>query len=224
MTTPNPSLKEMLLEDIPPGFVNELLAAMPTIYLESFNTMMNDPALGQEQAKGVLGHYRRARAETLLQETATRHGIDAKLVQPAAGGCTHIRVRMGRFQFVMCHVISRDAFPQHSDEREQSAKVNECIAQMSLLEEHVSLSTGEVFGIIIHTEITGRKEEFGSIKVGFPDPDWNGWAEEPIDLAEISDIQAKRYQKREDPRENLQKQLAKPKWKTQDEAANEQDE
>lgn len=213
MNAKNPSLKEMLLEDLNPAFVKALVESMPSLYADSFDSMMNDPNLGEAQAKVVLGHYRRGRAETLFEQLSGRYGVKYKTVQPEGGGCSHIQVQIGRFQLAMCHVVSRDAFPQHSDDRAQSAKVNECLAQLSLLSEEVKLTPGEIYGIIIHTETTGKKKEFSSIKIGIPNHDRDGWAEEPIDLLEIMEIQSMRHAKQVDLQGQIQTPKAKPTWK-----------
>lgn len=202
----------MLIEDLPPGFVTELISGMESIYPDSHAKMYQDPELGEEQAKTILGHYRRARAETLLWDIAQRHGLRTEVVQPAGGGCTHVSIHLGRFELVMCHVSSRDAFPQHSYDREQSSKVNECIAQLRLFEEPVTPEAGELFGIIIHSEILGRKNKLGSISIGFPNHEWNGWTEGPICLIDISEHQSNECQE-EDLQGKIQNEKAKPKLK-----------
>ena len=54
--------------------------------------MLNDPALGEDQANYVFGYYRRGRAETVLMNTAAEHGLKVKMVQPENGGCKHVYV------------------------------------------------------------------------------------------------------------------------------------
>ena len=213
MKSSNQTLKEMLIDNLPPDFVKELIERTESIYADSYAAMVNDPELGEEQAKYVLGHYRRGRSETLLQRAAINHGLKHESVQPEGGGCTHISVYVGPFELVMCHVPSRDAFPQHSDDRKQSSKVNQCIAQMSLIFEPVIPEKGEFYGIIIHAEVSGKKDQFGSIQIGFPNHEGIGWEEEPICLIEVSEIQAKKYQKQENIQGQVQVQEAKPKWK-----------
>jgi hypothetical protein len=213
MNRKNPSLKEMLIEDLPAGFVNELIDDIESVYTDSHAAMFNDPELGVNQAKTVLGHYRRSRAETLLERLAVKHGLKAETVQPVGGGCTHVSVHVGRFELVMCHVISRDAFPQHSDDREQSSKANECLSQMDWLEESVVPGEGEFYGIIIHTEVAGVKNKLGSIKIGFPNHEWDEWIEEPIDMIEISEIQKLKGQGQEDLQGFIQDEKARPKLK-----------
>lgn len=214
MSSQHQTLKQMLIEDLVPGFVNELILGMEPIYPDSYAAMMQDPNLGDEQAKTALGHFRRARAETLLYRAAGNHGLKPIDVQPKNGGCSHVGFTAGRFELVMCHVTSRDAFPKHSIDREQSAQVNQCLSQLSLLNEPVMPLRGEFFGIITHTEIAGRKDQFGSIKIGFPNHQFDGWVEEPICLQEIRDIQSRMFQKEIDLQAQIQN--PKPAWKTKE--------
>ena len=86
MKSRNQTLKEMLIENIPPEFVKELIDYMEHIYADSYAAMVNDPELGEEQAKNVIGHYRRGRSETHLQRAAIKHGLKHESVQPEGGG------------------------------------------------------------------------------------------------------------------------------------------
>lgn len=210
----NPILKEMLVEDLPPRFVTQLISSMKSIYPASHAVMDQDKELGEEQTKAVLGHYRRGRAETQLERIATRHELNHELVQPAGGGCKHVSIQVGRFKLDMCHVPSQDAFPQHSDDRKQSSRVNKFIAQLSLFEELAPSDSEKIFGVIIHSEVPGEKDRLGSIKIGFPNHEWDGWIEEPLCLFEISEIQNKQNQEDEDLQGRIQNERAKPRLKT----------
>lgn len=204
----------MLIEDLNPAFLIELIDIIEGIYPDTYEAMTKDPGLGETQAKSVLGHYRRGRAETALQRAAVKYGVRQADVQPQGGGISHIGIYLGRFQLAMCHVPSQDAFPQHSFDREESSKANEYIAQMDMLSESEPEPPAEhsLFGVIIHSEESRNKGRFGHIKIGFPDIDFTKWEEEPICLLEIRDIHAMRYQKKED----LQGLVQKPevRWKT----------
>ena len=214
MKKSNPRLKNMLIEDLPSEFVTELIWEMKTIYPASLAAMIQDRSLGDEQKKAVLGHYRRGLAETQFDRIAIKHGLSNELVQPAGGGCKHVSVQVGRFRLDMCHVPSQDAFPQHSDDRKQSSKVNKFIPQLSLFEEQVAPDSRKIFGVIIHSEVPGEKDKLGSIKIGIPNHDWDGWIEEPFSLFEISEIQNKHYRKEEDLQSKIQNEKAKPRLKT----------
>lgn len=204
----------MLIEDLPPRFVTELIHGMGSIYPDSHAKMHQDSELGEEQARTVLGHYRRGCAETLLERTAIKHRLSNELVQPAGGGCKHVTITAERFRLDMCHVPSQDAFPQDSDDRKQSSIVNKFIAQLSLFEEPTTPELGKIFGIIIHSEVPGEKDKLGSVKIGFPNHDWEGWIDEPLCLFEISEIQNKQYQEEEDLQGKIQNEKAKPKLKS----------
>ena len=208
------SLKQQLVKDLNPKFVEALIERTKEIYPKSFDAVDEDPNLADEQARYVLGYLRRGYAETVLLRTAVEFGMKPKLVQPEGGGCKHVYVSSGMFGLVMCHVPSPDAFPKHSSTREQSSQVNEFISQLTLLPEAIAPEPEEFYGIIIHSECLGQKKLFGSIKIGFPNTDFEGWEEEPICLQEICQIQ----QKLIGPTYDLQAQIQnpQPKWKPQE--------
>ena len=76
---------------------------------------------------------------------------------------------------------------------------------MSLFDEPVIPEKGEFYGIIIHSEVSGKRPvRFNSDRLS--KPRGVGWVEDPICLIEVSEIQAKKYQKQED----LQGQAQQP--------------
>lgn len=78
MSTEEMTLKQLLIQDLNPEFVNALLQRMQSLYPETHAAMTNDPNLGEEQANYVLGHYRRGSAETILMRTAAEFGLTPK--------------------------------------------------------------------------------------------------------------------------------------------------
>ncbi|GAB3288669.1 hypothetical protein GCM10027297_34100 [Parahaliea aestuarii] len=206
------TLKQMLLEDIPPNFVKDLVDGMPGIYADTSQAMTADPGLGETQARYCLGYYRRSRVETFLQRLAVKHGIKHVERQPEGGGPSHISVYVGRFELVMCHVPSADGFPQHSLDRQEASKANEFIAQMDWVGEPEAPSTSRLYGVIIHSEQYRQKDTFGHIKVGFPNTDFNAWVEAPICLVDMRDIQARQLDEVEDIQALVQKDSVR--WKT----------
>lgn len=209
----SPTLKQLLIHDLPPGFVRALLERIENIYPESHAAMFNDPSLGEEQAKYVLGYYRRALAETELTNTAVEHGLNVKLIQPENGGCKHVYVSAGRFGFTICHVETSGGFPKYSDSREQSAKINEHISQIELFPVVSEQAADEAFfnGVLVHTEQPGRKDAFKSLHIGFPTPEFDNWVDEPINLQDILDIQQRLFQSHEDIHAAIQDTT--PTWK-----------
>lgn len=184
-----PTLRQLLVNELPHGFVRDLLDKIPGIYKESHESVSNDPNLGEEQAKYVMGYYRRGTAETLLQRLSAEHGLKVSAVQPENGGCKHIRVGIGRFAFVMCHVQTRAGFPSLSDNRAQASSINEFLSQSTLFPIESKLIDEEIFAVLAHTEQANKKDSFGSIHIGFPNHKFDSWIEEPIDLMEILEQQ-----------------------------------
>lgn len=206
------TLKELLVTELPPGFTRSLHARMEQIYPETYASVFNDPDLGEEQANYLLGYYRRANAETILMRTAAEHGLFVKTIQPDSGGCKCIYIASGMFGFTMCHVTTAGGFPQFSDTREQSAKINEYVAQGDLfIQEDPNGNQKKIYGIFVHTEQPGNKDSFKSLHIGFPTPEFDDWLEEPIDVRDIVDIQERRFRKEKDLHEQIQN--PKPVWK-----------
>lgn len=216
MNSQPPTLKQLLIQDLPPGFVRALLERIENIYPESHANMFNDPLLGEEQAKYALGYYRRALAETVLTNAAVEHGLNVKLIQPESGGCKHVYVSAGRFGFTICHVETSGGFPKYSDSREQSAKINEHISQIELFPVVSDQVTGgEIFnGVLVHTEKPGSKDAFKSLHIGFPTPKFDAWVDEPINLQDILNIQQRLFQRHEDIHAAIQNTT--PTWKSVD--------
>lgn len=207
----NPTLKQLVIADLPPGFVRALYERIAHIYSQTFAHVSSDPELGEDQSKYVLGHYRRGCAETVLLRTAIEHGLKAKVIQPDSGGCKHVKISSGHFSFTMCHVLTPAGFPQHSDYREQSSKINQHIAQGDLFPIESKPNKEEFYGIFVHSEQVGKKDAFGSLYIGFPSPISERWIEEPTDFKDIIDIQQKIFQGQDDPHAAIQK--SDPQWK-----------
>jgi hypothetical protein len=214
MNRPSPTLKQLLIHDLPPAFVRVLLERIENIYPDSHAAMFNDPSLGEDQAKYVLGYYRRGLGETVLMNTAAEHGLKVKLIQPENGGCKHVYVSAGRFAFTMCHVETSAGFPKFSDCREQSSKINEHISQIELFPIVSEPVEEEFYGVLVHTEQTRDKATFKSLFIGFPTPEFDDWVDEPINLLDILDIQQRLFQNHEDMRAAIQNTT--PTWKGAD--------
>lgn len=203
MKTSTSILKELLIDDLPPGFVRSLFERIRGIYPDSHSHMINDPNLGEDQAYYALGYYRRALAETILMRKAAEHGLKVEVIKPENGGCKCVYVASQRFGFTMCHVPNAGAFPQTSDTREQSSKINEHIAQADLFPIE-STPRKELYGIFVHTEQPGQKDSFQSLHIGFPDHNFVDWIGEPIDVQDIVDIQERIFQEKEDLHAQIQ--------------------
>ena len=207
----NPTIAEYLIQDLPPGFVRQILETLPKIYREAYDSVTNDSRLGEPEALYLLGHTRRAIFETEFRKMALDCGLQVEMHKPKRGGCTHVRVLAGRFQLIACHVASPGAFPNHSDCREQYSAINEHLQQGQLFEESSSPGEQAFYGILTHTSDPKDASTFRSVQIGFPDTHFLEWAEEPVDLLDIRDKQSRMFRAAEDLQGQIQR--PKPRWK-----------
>jgi len=209
---PSPSLSQLLVNTLPPGFVRVFPKKLADVYSESYQTVFNNPNLNKEDATYLLGHKRRALAETVFYRTAVEHGLKASHVQPENGGCAHVSVEIGQFCLAMCHVQTRGAFPKHSDNREQASQINRNLPQLDLFPDIFPDKKDDFFGILVHTEYPGNKDQFQSVSIGFPNTNFNNWVDEPIDLLDIQNLQEQAFQSKSDP--HILNQNDSPTFKT----------
>ena len=212
-------LDDLLADDLPPDFVRALLDRTPDVYKSAYDAVHNNPDLGTDEADYVLGHERRGEFETMLRNTAVEHGLTVQMErsrdeEDREHGCKHVGVFAGRFHFTACHVISPNAFPRHSQGREQYSKINEHAAQGNLFPVPSYPKDTNLYGVIVHTEQHGRKDKLRSIAIGFPNSEFNGWIQRPSYLSDILTIQQPRYQKIRDLQSVVQKDS--PMWKGSD--------
>lgn len=207
----NATLAQLLLADIPPALVRQILKVLPTVYINAYDQVFGDPQLGEPEAKYLLGHRRRALFETQFRSIAIDCGLRFVMHSPANGGCEHVQIICGRFRLITCHVQSPGAFPQHSDCREQYAGVNEHISQADWLAVHSEPGEEALFGVLTHASDRHNPRRFRSAQIGFPDTAFETWVDKPIDLLDLRDMQIAAYQASDDPQGRNQD--AQPKWK-----------
>lgn len=207
----NPTLKSLVAQDLPPAFVLRILQTLPKVYREAHDSVTNDSRFGVAEALYMLGHTRRALFETEFRKIAVDSTIAVEMHKPKKGGCTHVRVLVGRFQLIACHVPSPGAFPNHSDCREQYSAVNEHIQQGQLFAQDSNPGEQSLYGVLTHTSDHRDAATFRSAQIGFPDKSFSAWVEEPINLLDIRDQQSVAFRSSEDLQGMIQK--PKPKWK-----------
>lgn len=207
----NATLSELLLADIPPALVRQMLDALPSVYPKAHDDVHENPDLGEPEAKYLLGHMRRALFETQFREIAIGCGIRVSMHTPTNGGVEHVQVVCGRFRLITCHVQSPGAFPQHSDCREQYAGVNEHISQADWLAVPSEPGKESIFGVVTHTAERHDPRSFRCAQIGVPNTTFDAWVDKPVDLLDLRDLQIAAYQAKEDLQERNQD--AQPKWK-----------
>src|ERR1700727_1197066 len=123
-------LFDLLLVDLPTGFCSALVARMQLIYLESFESVQNDPRFGEPEIRYMHGHTRRALVEFGLRELAAEYGLGVNMKRAeGVGGPEHVMLTSGRFCFTACHISTINSFPKESRHREQYSVINEHVAQ-----------------------------------------------------------------------------------------------
>lgn len=212
----NVSLKLLLANDLPPGFVRALRPRAEAVYRDAHDAVYRNAMLGDAEAEYLLGHQRRAMFETRLRDTAVEHGLTVVMERSRdeygrQQGCKFVRVVAGSFSLTACHVPSPGAFPRHSRTREQYSKINEHADQLSLLPGESSPKDAELYGVIVHSAEYGNKDQLQSISIGFPTRDYDGWLQKPYDLTEIEAIQHAIYRRRDDLQGAIQKPT--PRWR-----------
>jgi hypothetical protein len=201
-------LFELLLADLPSGFCSGLVARMQFVYLESFESVKNDPRFGEPEMRYMHGHTRRALVEFGLRELAAEHGLGVEMKRAdGVGGPEHVMLTSGRFCFTACHISTINSFPKESRHREQYSVINEHVAQGQLFPIASLPTAADIYGIIFHCEAGGSKSKLGTLSIGFPNERCDDWIDAPIPLVDLADAQ-----------EHIRNapdatQAAAPKWK-----------
>lgn len=209
--TQNATLAELLLADIPPALVRQLLEVLPDVYAKAYDDVHNNPRLGDPEAKYLLGHMRRALFETQFRDIALDCGLRIAMHTPTNGGCEHVQIMCGRFRLITCHVQSPGAFPHHSDCREQYAGVNEHISQADWLSVPSDPDHEAVFGVLTHTSERHDQPQFRCAQFGIPNTAFDAWVDRPVDLLDLRDMQIAAFRAPDDLQGRNQD--AQPKWK-----------
>jgi hypothetical protein len=205
-------LFDLLLGELPPGFVQGLVDRMPMIYTEAHTSVTNDSRFGEPEARYMLGHTRRALVEYALRELAASHRMEVAIRRTeGAGGPEHVVVSAGKFCFTACHVPTAGSFPKESRHREQYSLINEHIAQGQLFPVESRPAKTSIYGVIVHSEAIRDKGNLGSLQIGFPNERFTDWVEEPIVVVDLADTQRRLYAKQDDLQS--QRQAPTPKWK-----------
>ncbi|CAA6825055.1 MAG: Unknown protein [uncultured Thiotrichaceae bacterium] len=206
------SLKELLITDLPPAFVRKLMKELDVAYSSASSKVNDDPDIGETEAAYLLGHYRRSICETTFRTLSEEQGLIAKTITPETGGCRHVQVSTSNFNISLCHVRNPMEFPSFSQARQQNSEINELISQQQLFASEVRSLNDKAYVVIVHSEYSGKPSEFGYASIGFPNTKFTDWIDQPVDLLDIMDVQALRFQKPEGIQNEVQHAI--PKWKT----------
>lgn len=200
----NDSLREILIADLPPAFVNRFQEATVWAYREAWERVKNDTLITDDGRQQLLPHLRRVLLEAKLQGIALDSGVRAESESVTSGAHKYVAVRVGRLVMTCSKTTGRNAVPRSCDFRDQYSDINEHIDQQSLFPVASTPGCESLYCIIIHGPTEQNNGELGFCCFGFPSPDMQKWTQEPIALADIRDYQLTRYQKTEDDRAQIQ--------------------
>jgi len=201
----NEQLRDILVSDLPPAFVTQLRNAFETIYRTTYESVHNDPNLASSAKSYLLPHSRRAELESVLLRLAAEARLATEEHRVRSGAAEFVIVRSRRLSITCSRTPTRDCLPRKAVFREQYADVNQHIAQLSLIP--VSSDPGEsaLYCVVAHGPNILDQRELGFLAFGFPNHEGTAWADEPVDIIDLIDLQRRKYQHVDDPLLEIQK-------------------
>ena len=145
-----------------------MLGIAPNLYRDAHDTVYNNPVIGKPEADYLLGHQRRALFEAATRNLGVEHGLKVGMEQPEKGGCEHVKIIVGPFGLTASHIAWPAGFPRISRSREQYASINEHLSQNQLFPIESDPRDEQIYGVIVHTEIPGRRMNYTRCQSGFP--------------------------------------------------------
>ena len=211
-------MRNRLLEEItaalPVGFVEDLIAAQPEIYQQSYEATYNGPlTLADAHAEFLWPYYRRAYFETRAMEIGGKYGLRCGIEQNASRNHKYTIIKAGRFLLTSSHVTQHLSDLQPATFRKQHASLNSLLPQL-LMQEIIPdaiAAPGDLYAIIVHC--AGWKDSEGEhpgfLKLGIPSQNNTHWEQE-FEFAEILGAYPQATPSVED------QATVAPKWKKQD--------
>lgn len=205
------TLREIVIEDLPPALVTRLLERAPWVYREARDQVENGLGLDGPERAYAEPHIRRALFEKVLKEAALDCGLRPTTERVSAGGAQYTAIRAGRILLTGSKTNGREGVPRACGFRGQYSQINEHVSQGELFPVPSAPGEAALYAIITHGPKPGAPGEIGFLRIGFPAEDMSDWADSPIDLTDIQDYQRQRFQKVEDERAAIQ--TVEPKLK-----------
>ena len=194
----DPSLLDVLIEEVPRDFVLDLSRMIKWIYGEAHQRVFEDPAFRRSEALWLLPFARRALFESKVVELADRHNMQYQSVVTEHETHTYNIVRCGRFQFTGSAVRGVDQIPRQAMFREQHARINSFLRYPTLdFMGKSRLDEAEyIYGIILYgSEASGSAQpSFTSIAIPAENaPKWAAnWSLQELATAYAKPPQAKK--------------------------------
>lgn len=183
------SLKKELRERVPGGFLEDFISGLVDIYQSTFD-ILDDLGIPRAQARDLLPHLRRAKADALLKSIATEYDLEAIDRKNIARNCNHVEVRVGHFLFTVNAVSGRSEMVRRARFRSSLARNNHpLLFPPELLPElYPHFQDSPMFGMILHGPLYPNLSKVGFVSMGFPAPDVPAYLWQTIDLINFYDL------------------------------------
>lgn len=172
-------LEAIMFNHMPPKFIERLLRAVfaaHKVAIEECSANFKGP-----EADNILGHYRRAKLEGFMRDTADMEGIRAQVVRSRMSNWNHTELRSGPVVLTASSVQSPCDLVEEADFRVTLARDN----QEALWPEPGDEPSPDapLYALLLHSKSRWSHEEQmryghlpGSAYLAFPLPDLSGYA------------------------------------------------
>lgn len=206
-------LLEIAINDLPPGFLREVLKGLEWVYKEAKERVDNDPGLPNPEGRYLRPHFRYALCNAMIRKAADNAQLEDSVEMNVAKNHEYTLIKSGRLALTASYVDSGQRIPRPSKFRTQHAEINQCLRQMPLFPKKPSVfRPASIYGILLHGPDDIDNSLPGFLRLGFPDARCRTWVDTPIDIHDIVETQIRRYRK---PEADLQAliQSVMPNWK-----------
>ncbi|WCF29265.1 hypothetical protein [Xylella fastidiosa] len=207
----NDLLRDILIADLPPAFVNGFEKAAIWSYNEAWERVKNETCITDDGCHYLLPHLRRVLLESALSNLALDSGLRVQSKEVSSGAHKYIEVRVGRLVMTCSKTTGPNAVPRSCDFRDQYSNINEHIPQQNLFPVNSTPGPESLYCLIIHGPTAQNKDDLGFCCFGFPSQDMKDWVQPPIPLADIRDYQRLYYRKSDDNHAKIQQAEGKLK-------------
>jgi len=181
------TLQDLLVANLDPMFVENLLSDIRFCYKESVSHWVESPILGEPEIRSLTPYLRRCLVEKHFRDRAVEVGHTATVEKTETDSAEYSVVRANGIELTISKTDGPAALPVASRFREQRSDANGLLQQGQLFPVSVDAEDRSriTYAIITHGPRVGNPSEVGHICIGFPNPTLDGWAEPPVALVEI---------------------------------------
>jgi hypothetical protein len=174
------ALTEMLIDEVPVGFVSGLVERTPLVYGEAYSRSYEEPTWDEPEAYYILGHNRRVIFERMFRDEAIKAGLTVD-VRDNGRNCRYTLVRAGRFILTASHVQGETDIIKRAIFRKQHASVNRLLLNpllpMPELDPARLSDASSIYVLLLHGEEHKNPKQLGFMRAAFPSADSESYVE-----------------------------------------------